>query len=166
MLFSHSVMSDSFRPHGLQHARLRCPLPPPRACSNSCPLSQWCHPTISSSAVSFSSWLLCFPASGSFPMSGFFVSVGQSIGASALAWVHPVWIFRVDFLYDWLVWSSCSPRDSLVFSNTTVQKHQFFSTQPSLWSNFHIHMWLLEKPIALTRWTFVCHDFSFLNVEF
>ena len=81
--FSHSVMSNSLRPHGLQHARLPCPSPTPGARSNSCPLSQWCHWTISSSVVPFSSCLQSFPASGSFPMSQFFASCGQSIGASA-----------------------------------------------------------------------------------
>ena len=81
--FSHSVMSDSLWPHGLQHARLPCPSPTPRACSNSCPLSRWCHPTISSPVVPFSSWLQSFPASGSFLMSWLFTSGGHSIGASA-----------------------------------------------------------------------------------
>ena len=81
--FSHSVMSDSLRPHGLQHARIPCPSPTPRACPNSCPLSRWCHPTISSSVVSFSSCLQSFPASGSFPMSQYFISGGQSIGTEA-----------------------------------------------------------------------------------
>ena len=78
--FSHSVMSDSLRPHGLQHARLPCPSPTPGAYSSSCPLSQWCHPTISSSVIPFSSRLQSFPASGSFPMSQFFVSAGQYVG--------------------------------------------------------------------------------------
>ena len=80
--FSHSVMSDSFRPHGLQHTRLPCPSPTPRVCSNSCPLSWSCHPTISSSVIPFSSHLQSFPASGSFPMSCLITSGGQSIGAS------------------------------------------------------------------------------------
>ena len=88
--FSHSVVSDSLRPHGLQHARLPCPSPTPRVCSKSCPLSQWCHPTISSSAIPFSSCLQSFPASGSFPMSRFFTSGGQSTGVSASASVLPV----------------------------------------------------------------------------
>ena len=90
LLFSHSVVSDSFQPHGLQHARLPCPSPSPRACLNSCPLSQWCHSTISSSVVPFSSCLQPFPASGSFLMSQLFSSGGQSIGASASAAVLPI----------------------------------------------------------------------------
>ena len=90
VLFSHSVMSDSLWPHGLQHAKLPCPSPTPRAYSNSCPLSRWCHPTISSSIVPFSSHLQSFPASGSFPRSQFFTSCGQSIGASASAVVLPM----------------------------------------------------------------------------
>ena len=88
--FSHSVMSNSLRPHGLQHARLPCPSPTPRACSNSCPLSPWCHPTISSSIVPFSSYLQSFTASGSFPMSQFFASGGLSIGVSASVSVFPM----------------------------------------------------------------------------
>ena len=148
LLFSsvHSVMSDSLRPHGLQHARLPCPSPTPRVCSNSCPSSQWCHPTISSSVVPFSSCLQSFPASGSFPISQFFTSDGQSIGASASASVLPMNI------QDWfpLGWTGLislqSKELSRVFSSTTVQKHQFFGTQVSLWSNSYIHTWLLEKP--------------------
>ena len=116
-------MSDSLWPHGLQHARLPCPSPPPEACSNSCPLSQWCHPTTSSSVVPFSSCLPSFPASGSFPMSQFFISGGQSIGASASASVLPMNI-QDWFLLDCLVWSPYSPSDSQVFSSTTVWKHQ------------------------------------------
>ena len=88
--FSHSVVSDSLRPHGLQHARLPCPSPTPRVCSNSCPLSPWCHPTISSSIIPFSSYLQSFPASGSFPMSQFFASGGLSIGVSASVSVFPM----------------------------------------------------------------------------
>ena len=90
LLFSHSVISNSLLPHGLQHARLPCPSPTPRACSNSCPFSRWCHPTISSSVVPFSSCPQSFPASGSFPVSQFFTSVGQSTGASASASVLPM----------------------------------------------------------------------------
>ena len=96
--FSHSVMSDSLRPHGLEHARPPCPSPTPRACSNSCPSSQWCHPTIWSSVIPFSSCLQSFPASGSFPMN-LFASGGQNIGASASASVLPVNIqdwFKID----------------------------------------------------------------------
>ena len=144
--FSRSVMSDSLRPHGLQDARLPCPSPTPRACSNSCPSSWWCHPTISSSVIPFSSRFHSFLASGSFPMSQFFTSGGQSIGASASASVLPMNI------QDWfplglIGWISLQSKGlSRVFSNTTVQKHQFFSTDLSLWSNSHIHTWLLEKP--------------------
>ena len=144
--FSRSVLSDSLWPHGLQHARLPCPSPTPGAYSNSRPSSWWCHPTISSSVVPFSSHLQSFPASGSFPMSQFFTSDGQSIGASASASVLPMniqdWVPLG--LTDWI--SLQSKGLSRVFSNTTVQKHQFFSAQLSLWSNFHIHTWLLEKP--------------------
>ena len=131
-------------PHGLQHTRLSCPSPSPGACSNSCPLSQWCHPTISSSLIPFSCHQ-SFPASGSFLMSQPFTSGGQSIGALASASVLPMNI------QDWfpleltgLILQSKGP--SRVFSNTTVQKHQFFGSQPSLWSSSHIHTWLLEKP--------------------
>ena len=97
--FNCSVMSDSLRPHGLQHARLPCPSPTPGVCSNSCPSSWWCHPTMSSSVVLFFSCLQSFPASGSFPMSPFFASGGHSMGLSASALVLPVLpIFRTDFL--------------------------------------------------------------------
>ena len=144
--FSCSVMSDSLGPHGLQQARLPCPSPTPRACSNSCPLSRWCHPTISSSVIPFSSCLQSFPASGSFPRSQFFTSGGQSIRVSASASVlqkniqdwFPLGLTGLNSLHFKGLWR--------VFSNITAQKHQFFSTQPSLWSNSHIHTWLLEKP--------------------
>ena len=130
--FSCSVMSDSLRPHG-QHARLPCPSPPPGAYANSCPLSQWCHPTISSSVVPFSSCLQSFPAWGSFQMSQFFTSGGQSIGLSASATVLPMnmqdW-FSVRSRNGWI--SLLSKGLSRVFSNTTVQKHQFFGAQLSL----------------------------------
>ena len=143
---SVTVVFDSLWPHGLQHASLPCPSPSPRACSNSCPLSQWCHPTISSSVVPFSSCLQSSLASGTFPMSQFFTSGGQNIGASALASILPM------NFQDWFplgltgLISLLSKGLSRVFYNTTVQKHQFFSAQPFLWSNFHIHTWLLEKP--------------------
>ena len=124
--FSHSVMSNSLWPHGLQHTRLPWPSSTPRACSNSCPLSRWCHSTISSSVIPFSSCLQSFPATGSFPMSQFFTLDGQSIGVSALALVLPINI------QDWfplgltgLIFLQ-SKGLSRVFSNTTVQKHQFF----------------------------------------
>ena len=142
---SCSVMSDSLLPHGLQHARLLCPSPTPRACSNSCPLSQWCHPTISSTVVPFSC-LQSFPASGSFPMNQFFASGGQNIGVSASTLVLPMNIQNWFLLRLTGLISLQSKGLSRVFSNTTVQKHQFFGTQPSLWSNSHVRAWLLEKP--------------------
>ena len=107
--FNRSVVSDSLRPHGLQHARLLCPSPMPWACSNSCPLSQGCHPTISSSVIPFSC-LQSFPASGAFPVCQFFTSGGQSIGVSASVSVLSMNI--QDWNQDWLVWSPCSPRHS------------------------------------------------------
>ena len=125
--------------------RLPCPSPTPRACSNSCPSSWWCHPTISSSVIPFSC-LQSFPASGSFPMSQFFASGGHSIGVSVSASVLPMNI------QDWFPlgltgWISLESKGlSRVFSNTTVQKHQFFDTQLSLQTNSHIHTWPLEKP--------------------
>ena len=130
--------------HGLQHTRLPCPSPSPRACSNSCPFSWWCHPTISSSDIPFSSCLQSFPASRAFLMTCLFTSGGQNITASAS--VLPINI------QDWFrlgltgLISLQSKGLSRVFSNTTVQKHQFFGAQLSLWCNCHIHTWLLEKP--------------------
>ena len=142
LLFSCSVMSNSLRPHGLQHTRPPCPSPTPGAYSNSCPLSQWCHPTISSSVVPYSSRLQSFLASGSFPISQLFTSGGQSIGASAS--VLPMNIQNwFPFGLTGLV-SLLSKGLSRVFSSTTIQKHQVFA-QPSLWSNSHSHTWLLEK---------------------
>ena len=144
--FSHSVVSDSLWPHELQHARPPCPLPTPRVHSNSCPLSRWCYPTISSSVVRFSSHLQSFPALGSFPMSQFFTSDGQSIGVSASASVLPMNI-QDWFPLGWIGWISLQSKGfSRVFSNTTVQKHQFFSAQPSSQPNSHIHTWPQEKP--------------------
>ena len=129
--FSHSVMTDTSRPHGLQHNRLPYPSPTPRACSNSCPSSWWCHPTISSSVVPFFC-LQSFPVSGSFPTSQFFTSSGQIIRASASASVLPMntqdW-----FPLGWTGWISLQLKGlSRVFSNATVQKNQFFSAQLSL----------------------------------
>ena len=144
--FSCSVVSNSLQPLGLQHARLHCPSPTPGACSNSCQSSQWCHSIISSSVVPFSSCLQSCPASGSFPMNQFFASGGQSTGVSASASVLPMNI------QDWfpLGWTGLiflQPKElSRVFSNTTVQKHQFFGAQLSLRSKSHIHTWWLEKP--------------------
>ena len=140
---SCSAVSDSV-PHGLQHTRPPCPSTTPRVHSNSCPSSQWCHPTISSSVIPISSCLQSFPASGSFLMSQFFSSGGQSIGVSAsvLSINTQGW-----FPLGWTGWISLQSKGlSRVFSNTAVQKHQFFCTQLSLWSNSHIHTWLLEKP--------------------
>ena len=130
--FSHSVMSNSLPPHGLQHAKIPCPSPTPRACSNSCSLSRWCHPTISSSIIPFSSCLQSFPGSGSFLMSQLFASGCQSIGVSASTSVFSINI-QVWFILGLTSWSPCSPRDSQESSSTlTVQKHHFFSAQLSL----------------------------------
>ena len=159
--FSHSVMSDSLRPHGLQNARFPCPSPTSRAYSNSCPLSQRCHPTFSFSVVPSSSCLQSFPESGSFPMSQLITSGGQSVRVSASASVLPMNIQDWFPLLTGLI--SLQPKElSRVFSNTTVQKYQFFSTQVSLQPNFHIHTWLPEKPLTLTRWTFVGKVMSLL----
>ena len=144
--FSRSVLSDSLWTHGLQHARPPCPSPTAGVYSNSCPLSRWCHPAISSSVISFSSRLQSFPASGSFQMSQLFTSGGQSIGVSASASILPMTI------QDWFplgltgLISLQSKGLSRVFSNTTVQKHQFFSAQLSLYFSVHIHTWQMEKP--------------------
>ena len=144
--FSHSVLSDCLWSHGLQHARTPCPSPTPGVYSNSCPLSRWCHPPISSSVIPFSSHLQSCPASGSFPVSPFFTSDGQSIRVSAPASVLTVNI-QDWFPLEWTGWISLLSKGfSRVFFNTTVQKHQFFITQPSLWSNSHICTLLLEKP--------------------
>ena len=127
-----SVMSESLPPSGLQHARPPCPSSTPGVYSNSCPLSQWCHPTISSSVVPFSPHLQSFPASGYFPMSQLFASGGQSIGVSTSTSVLPVNTQDWSPL-GWTGWISLLSKElSRVFSNTTVQKHQFFSTQLSL----------------------------------
>ena len=129
--FRHLVVSDSSQPHGLQHTRRPCPSPTPRVYSNSSPLSQWCHPTISSSVVLFSC-LQSFPASGSFQMSKFFTSGGQSIRFSTSASDLPVSI-QDWFPLGWTCWISLQSKGfSSVFSDTTVQKHQFFGTQLSL----------------------------------
>ena len=130
--FSHSVVSDSLRPCGLQHARPSCPSPIPGVYSDSCLLSWWCHPTISSSVIPFSSRLLSFPASGSFQMSQFFASGGQSIGVSVSTSVLPKDI-QDWFPLGWTGWTSLqSNRLSRIFSNTIAQKHQFFGAQLSL----------------------------------
>ena len=145
LLFSPSIVSHSLQLHGLQYSRLPYPSLSPRVCSNSYPSSRWCHPTISSSVTPFS----CpqsFPASGSFPRSWLFVSGGQSVGASASASVLLVIIQGWFPLGLTVLISLQSKGFSRVFSSNTVQKHQFFDAQPSLWSNSHIYSWQLEKP--------------------
>ena len=155
LLCSHSVMSNSLRPHGLQHARLPCQSPTPGTCSNSCPLSQWCHPTITASVIPFSSPLQSFPASGSFPVSQFFISGGQSIGVSASASVLPMNI-QDWFPLGYTGWISLQPKGlSTVFSSTTVQKRQFFSTQVFFIVQLSHPYRTTGRPIALTLWTFV-----------
>ena len=144
--FSRSVLFDSLRPHELQHARPPCPSPTPGVHSNSCPSSQWCHPAISSFVFPLSSCPQSLPASESFPMSQLFTWGGQSIGVSASTSVLPMNIHDWS-PFGWTGWISLQSKGlSRVFSNTTVQKHQFFSTQPSLQSNSHIHTWPQEKP--------------------
>ena len=143
--FSPSVMSDSLQPHELQHARPPCPSQTPGIYSNSCPSSRWCHPAISSSLVPFSSCPQSLPASESFPMSQLFEWGGQSIGVSTSAAVLPLntqdW-----FPLGWTGWISLQSKGlSRIFSNTTVQKHQFFRAELSSQSNSHIHTWPLEK---------------------
>ena len=139
-------MSDSLKTHRLQHIRLPCPSLSSRLCSNSCPLSWWCHLTISSSATLFFFCLQYFLASGSFPMSHHFAAVAQSTRTSTSALVLPMNIQGWFLIGLTGLISLQSKGLSRVFSNTTVQKHQFFSTQPSLSSNSHIYTWLLEKP--------------------
>ena len=144
--FSHSVVSDSWRPHESQHPRPPCPSPTPGVYWNSRPSSRWCHPAISSSIVPFSSCPQSLPASESFPMSQLFAGGGQSTGVSASASVLSMntqgWSPS-----EWTGWISLQSKGlSRVFSNTTVQKHQFFGTQLSSQSNSHIHTWPLEKP--------------------
>ena len=152
--FSHSIVSNSLRQHGPQHARPPCPSPAPGLYPNSCPLSQWCHPTISSSVVPLSSCLQCFLASGSFQMSQFFTSGSQSSRASASASVLPMNI------QGWFpsgltgLSSLLSKGLSRVFSSTTIWKLQVFDIQPSLWSNSHLYM-TTGKTTALTIQTFV-----------
>ena len=144
--FSCSVVSGSLRPHELQHARPPCPSPTPRVHPNSCPSSRWYHPAISSSVIPFSSCPQFLPASEYFPMSQPFAWGGQSTGVSALASFLPKkpqgWSPS-----EWTGWISLQSKGlSRVFSNITVQKHQFFGAQPSSQSNSHIHTWPLEKP--------------------
>ena len=143
---SHSVVSDSLPPHESQHAKPPCPSPAPRVHPDSRPSSQWCHPAISSSVIPFSSCPQSFPASESFPISQLFAWGGQSTGVSALASFLPKntqgWSPS-----EWTGWTSLQSKGlSRVFSNTTVQKHEFFSAQPSSESNSHNHTWPQEKP--------------------
>ena len=150
-------MSDSLRPHGLQHAKPPCPSPTP-VYSNSRPLSQWCHPTISSSVVPFSSHPQSFPASGSFPMSQFFTSGGQSIGVSASSSVLPINI-QDWFPLAWAGWISLqSKRLSRVFSNTIVQKHQLITSRwaenlPCISNGIHkiVIFWWLTKHLDILQ---------------
>ena len=144
--FSRSVVSDSLQPHELQHARPPYPSPTPGVHPNSCPSSQWCHPAISSSVIPFTSCPQSLPASESFPMSQLFAWGGQIIGVSALALV----LLKNTQGWSPLEWTGCISLQckglARVFSNTTVQKHQFFGAQLSSQSNSHIHTWPLEKP--------------------
>ena len=162
LLFSCSVVSDYLWSCGLQHARLPCPSPSPRACSNSCSLTQWCHPTISCSAIPFSSCLQSFPISGSILMSQLFASGGQSIGASASASVLPMDI------QDWFplgLTGSISLQSkglSRVFSNTIVPKYQFPGTQAFFLVQHPLPYMTTGKTIALTIWTFVSKVISLL----
>ena len=154
-------MSNSLWSHGLQHAGLPCLTLSPRICLNSCPLSWWCHQKVASSVAPFFSCPRSFPASGSFQMSQFFASGGQSIGASASASVLPMTIqgwFPLGLVG---LISLLSKGLSKVFTSTTVQKNQSIGAQSSLWSNSHIHTWPLET-IALTRQTFTCKAMSLL----
>ena len=144
--FICSVMSDSLQPHESQHARPPCLSPTPGVYPNSCPSSQWCHPAISSSVVSLSSCPQCLPASESFPVSQLFSWGGQSVGVSASASVLPINTQDWSPL-GWTGWISLKAKVlSRVFSNTIVQKHQFFISHLSSQSNSHIYTWPLEKP--------------------
>ena len=143
--FSRSVVSNSLGPHELQHTRPPCPSPTPRVHPNPRPSSWWCHPAISSSVIPFSSCPQSLPALESVTMSQFFAWGGQSTGVSALASFLPK--NTQDWSLEWTGWISLQSKGlSRVFSNTTVQKHQFFGTQLSSQSNSHIHTWPLEKP--------------------
>ena len=144
--FSCSVVSDSLWPHEPQHAKPPCPSPTPRIHPNPCPLNRWCHPTVLSSVIPFSSCPQSFQASGSFQVNHLFTWGGPCIGVSASPSVLPMDIQDWSPL-GWTGWNSLQSKGpSRVFSNTIVQKHQFFGTQLSSQSNFHIHIWPLEKP--------------------
>ena len=149
-------MSDSLQPHGLQHARPSCPSPTPRVHSNSCPLSRWWYPNISSSVIPFSFHLQSFPAPGSFPMSQLFAS-GSQVLEIQLQHQSFQRIFRTDFLQNGMVGSPCCPRDSQEFSLTPQ-----FKSINSLQSSSHIHTWLLKKIIVLTVHDFVGKVMSLL----
>ena len=150
--FSHSVVSNCLQPHESQHTRPPCPSPTPRVYPNSCPSSWWCHPAISSSIIPFSSCPQSLPASRSFLVSQLFTWGGQSIGVSASVFAMNTQDW---FPLGWTGWISLQSNGlSRIFSNTTVQKHQFFSAQLSSQSNSHPYM-TTGKTIALTRWTFV-----------
>ena len=150
--FSHTLVSDSLWPHRLQHASPPCPSPTSRDYSNSCPSSQWCHPTISSSIIPFSFCIQSFTASGSFLVSPFFKLGSRSIGGSALTSVLPM---NIQDCFPLWVTGLISLESKGLFSNNIVQKHQLFGSQLSLGSNFHIHTWTTGKTTALTRQTFV-----------
>ena len=153
--FTWSVVSDSLWPYESQHTRPPCPSPTPGVYSDSRPSSWWCHPTISSSVIPFSSCLQSFPALGSFPISQLFISGGQRPEASASASVLPMNMQGL-FPLGWTSWISLQSKGlPRVFSNTTVKKHQFFGAQPSLWSNSHIHTWLLENHSFDYIWMFI-----------
>ena len=155
-------MSNSLWPHGLQHTRLPCPSPTPGACSNSCPLSQWCHPTISSSVVLFSSYLQSFPASGSFPMSQFFASDGQSIGASTSASVLPMNI-QDWFPLGWSGWISLLSKGlSRVFSKHHSSKALILQCSAFFIVQFSHPYMPTGKTVVLTRWAFVGKVMSLL----
>ena len=134
------------RLHGMQHISLPCPSPVSRGCSDSYPLSQWCHPTVSSSVVPFFSRLQSFPASGSFPMSQFFTLGGQKYWNFSFS-ISPSNEYSGLISFRRTGWISLQSEGLSSLSNTTVQKHQFFGTQLSLWPNSHIHIWLREKPL-------------------
>ena len=163
--FSCSVVSDSLQPHESQRTGPPCPSPTPRVHSNSCPLSRWCHPAISSSVVPFSSCPQSLPASKSFPMSQFFAWGGQSIGVSASASVLPMIIQDWSPL-EWTGWISLQSKGLLrVFSSTTVQKHQFFGAQLSSQSNSHIHTYNLHpsRQSLFCCVALVCHTTTMLS---
>ena len=145
LLFSHPVMFNFLWPHGMQHTRPPCPSSSPKVCPSSCPLHQWCHPASLSSDTLFSFYLQSFPASGCFLVSGLFALGGQIIGALASPSVLPMstqGLFPLGLTGLILL----SKGLSRVFSSITIQKHQFFCVQPSLWSNSYIYTWLLERP--------------------